>query len=79
MDDVKAFEMFRQCAVDVLQVEADLVRLEASFAEDLDADSLDLLELALAVEESFGIRVVEEELRDVKTVEQAFTLVLAKL
>ena len=79
MEETKAFETFRQCAADVLQVDADSVHLEAHFRDDLDADSLDLLELALAVEEAFGIRVVEEELRDVRTVAEAFSMVLAKL
>ena len=39
------FERFKRCAVDVLSVEADQVTPEARFAEDLDADSLDLVEL----------------------------------
>ena len=78
MDEEKAFELFRNCAVEVLQVEPDQIRLDARFADDLDADSLDLLELALAVEEVFGVRVVEEELRGIETVEQAFTLFRTK-
>ncbi|HJP24893.1 MAG TPA: acyl carrier protein, partial [Acidimicrobiales bacterium] len=48
------FEKFRKCAVEVLSVEADQVTMEASFAEDLDADSLDLVELVMALEEEFG-------------------------
>jgi len=79
MDSEKAFGLFRGCAVDVLQVEADQIRLETRFIEDLDADSLDLLELALAVEEVFGVRVVEEELRGIETIGQAYDLVYSKL
>jgi acyl carrier protein len=79
MDSEKAFGLFRECAVDVLQVEADQIRLETRFIEDLDADSLDLLELALAVEEVFGVRVVEEELRGIETIGQAYDLVYSKL
>ena len=44
------FERFRQCAVEVLSVEADQVTMEANFADDLDADSLDLVELVMALE-----------------------------
>ena len=48
----EAFEKFTECAVEVLQVPADKVTKEARFAEDLDADSLDLVELVMALEES---------------------------
>ena len=51
------FEKFRKCAVEVLSVEADQVTMEASFAEDLDADSLDLVELIMALEEEFDVNV----------------------
>ena len=53
------FERFKRCAVDVLSVEADQVTLEARFAEDLDADSLDLVELVMELEEEFDITVEE--------------------
>ena len=43
MDQEEAFDKFKQCAVDVLQVEPAKVTPEASFADDLDADSLDLV------------------------------------
>jgi acyl carrier protein len=52
---------------------------EASFADDLDADSLDLVELVMALEEQFGITVDESELEGVSTVGQAFELVSSKL
>ena len=51
------FERFKRCAVDVLSVEADQVTPEAKFAEDLDADSLDLVELVMELEEEFDITV----------------------
>ncbi|MGH9056600.1 MAG: acyl carrier protein [Acidimicrobiales bacterium] len=79
MDDDKAFDKFKQCAVEVLQVPADKVTPEASFAEDLDADSLDLVELVMALEEQFGISVDESELEGVETIGQAFDLVTSKL
>ena len=49
------FARFRKCAVDVLSVDADKVTLEASFGDDLDADSLDLVELVMALEEEFNV------------------------
>jgi acyl carrier protein len=79
MDNAEAFEKFKQCAVEVLQVEPQKVTPEASFAEDLDADSLDLVELVMALEEQFDITVDESELEGVKTVGQAFDLVHSKL
>jgi acyl carrier protein len=71
----EAFEKFKTCAVDVLQVPAEKITKEARFAEDLDADSLDLVELVMALEEKFDISVDESELEGVETVQQAFDLV----
>jgi len=63
-----------QLAVDEAQVVPD-----ARFAEDLNADSLDLVEAVLALEEEWGIEIPEEEMDGVKTVGQAVTLVASKL
>ena len=73
------FERFKRCAVDVLSVEADQVTPEAKFAEDLDADSLDLVELVMELEEEFDITVEEEELQDLPTKGDAFKLISSKL
>jgi acyl carrier protein len=75
----EAFEKFKECAVEVLQVSAGKVTREARFAEDLDADSLDLVELVMALEESFDVSVDETELEGIETVGQAFDLINAKL
>jgi acyl carrier protein len=79
MDSNEAFDQFKQCAVEVLQVAPDKVTPQASFAEDLDADSLDLVELVMALEEKFDITVDESELEGVETVGQAFELVTSKI
>ena len=79
MDSNEAFDKFKECAVEVLQVEPSKVTKEASFANDLDADSLDLVELVMALEEQFNITVDESELEGVETVGQAFELVSSKL
>lgn len=79
MSDDATFEKFRNCAVEVLQVPAEKVTLEASFANDLEADSLDLVEFVMSLEEAFGITVDESELDGVETVGQAYELVTSKL
>lgn len=77
--DEALFARFRKCAVDVLSVDEAKVVPEAKFAEDLDADSLDLVELVMALEEEFGVSVPEEELEGIGTVGQAYELVTSKL
>ena len=79
MSDDAAFDKFRSCAVEVLQVPADKVIPEARFGDDLDADSLDLVELVMALEETFDITVDESELEGIETVGQAYDLIAAKL
>lgn len=73
------FERFQKCAVEVLSVEEGQVTKEASFADDLDADSLDLVELVMALEEEFDVTVEEEELEGIETVGAAFDLIKGKL
>lgn len=79
MSDEKNFERFTKCAVEVLSVDAAQVTKEAKFAEDLDADSLDLVELVMALEEEFDVTVEEEELEGVETVGSAYDMVVGKL
>jgi acyl carrier protein len=62
-----------------LAVDAGKVTPEARFSEDLDADSLDLVEAVLALEEEFGVSIPEEEMEDVATVGQAVDLIVEKL
>ena len=73
------FDRFVKCAVDVLSVDASKITVEASFGDDLDADSLDLVELVIALEEEFGIEVPESDLEGVYTVGKAFALVTSKV
>ena len=77
--DQELFARFVKCAVDVLSVEADKVVPTASFGDDLEADSLDLVELVMALEEEVGVEVPEKEVEDIKTVGQAFDLIVGKL
>ena len=73
------FKRFTKCAVEVLSVDEAQVTMEASFADDLDADSLDLVELVMALEEEFDVTVEEEELEGVTTIGGAYGLVVGKL
>jgi acyl carrier protein len=77
MDRSEALTALRTAAVDVLQVEADKVTEAASFAEDLEADSLDLVELVMSLEDTLGITIEEDELAEVKTVGDALDVILA--
>ncbi len=62
-----------------LSVPEDQVNPDSRFQEDLDADSLDLVEAVLALEEEFGVTIPEEEMEGVRTVGQAVQLVASKL
>src|SRR5688500_2619563 len=73
------FARFKKCAVEVLSVDEARIVPEAKFGDDLDADSLDLVELVMALEEEFGVEVPEEELEGIETVGQAYDLVVGKL
>ena len=79
MANDEKFDRFKKCVVDVLSVEPEKVTMEAKFGDDLDADSLDLVELVMALEEEFDVAVDEEELEGVETVGQALDLVSSKL
>jgi acyl carrier protein len=79
MEREEAVSALREVAVEVLSVDPDSVVEEARFKEDLDADSLDLVELVMGLEERFDISVPEEDLENVGTVGQAVDLVMAKV
>ena len=79
MDRDEAFAKFKGCAVEVLQVPEEKVTMDARFGDDLDADSLDLVELVMGLEERFDISVPEEDLEGVTTIGQAVDLVMSKV
>ena len=79
MDRNEALSKFTDNVVEVLAVDPSKVTLEASFSDDLGADSLDLVELVMAREETFDIEVAEDELKDIRTVGESFELIYAKL
>lgn len=69
--DSPNFDKVKEIIVDQLDVEADQVTADASFIEDLGADSLDTVELVMALEENFDIEIPDEDAEKIKTVRSA--------
>ena len=78
-DRTEVEERVRKVLAEQLAVDESQVVPDARFAEDLNADSLDLVEAVLALEEEWSIEIPEEEMDGVKTVGQAVDLVVSKL
>jgi acyl carrier protein len=70
-------EKVRHVIVEQLNVEEDDVIEDASFVDDLGADSLDIVELVMALEEEFGISIPDEEAENIKTVGDAVSFIEA--
>ena len=64
-------EKVKRIVVDQLGVDEDEVKPEASFVDDLGADSLDVVELVMALEEEFGLEISDEDAEKISTVKQA--------
>lgn len=79
MDKAEIEVRVRKVLAEQLAVDESQVVPNARFAEDLNADSLDLVEAVLALEEEWNIEIPEEEMDGVKTVGQAIELVASKL
>lgn len=76
MTRAEVFELIRDRLSDILEIEPDQIREGDSFADDLEADSLALIELVEALEEEFaertvGFRIEDEDLQDLKSVRDA--------
>ncbi len=65
------FDKVKEIIVDKLGVDESAVKLEASFIEDLGADSLDIVDLIMALEEEFGVDIPDEEAQNIKNVGDA--------
>jgi len=65
------FERLQAIVAEQLGVEPDQVTPEAEFIQDLNADSLDMVELVMSLEEEFGIEISDEEVENIRTVGDA--------
>ncbi len=79
MEVNEVFEKVKKLFVDELGIDAEKVTMEAKLEEDLDIDSLGIVEVVMAFEDEFEIEIDDEELTDVGTVGQAVNLLHSKL
>ena len=63
------FEEIKAVIVETLSVDEDKVTLEASLSDDLGADSLDAVELGMAIDDAVGVSIADEDLPNIKTVQ----------
>ena len=69
------FERVKKVIVEQLSVEESEITAEASFIQDLGADSLDIVELVMALEEEFGTEIPDEEAEKIQTVQNAVSYI----
>ena len=69
------FEKLKKVIADVLNVDPDEIGMDSTFVDDLGADSLDLFQVIMGIEEEFDIEIDAEDTEDIKTVEQAVELI----
>jgi acyl carrier protein len=79
MDTQEIEAKVKEIIVEQLGVEEDEVTSEASFIDDLGADSLDTVELVMAFEEAFDIEIPDEDAEKIATVKDAIDYVVSKL
>lgn len=75
----KVFDRIKTIIVDQLGIDENKITPEASFIDDLGADSLDMVELIMAIEEEFEIEVPEEEAENITTVSDAINYISSKI
>ena len=75
MDPSEAFSTFQRCVAEVLDVEPELIQPDVRWREGLDADSLAVVEITLALNDAFSIKIPDVDPEQLETVGQAFDLV----
>jgi acyl carrier protein len=79
MSQEDIFAKVKKIVTEQLEVEGDQVTPQASFAEDLSADSLDTVELVMALEEEFDIEIPDEEAEKITTVQDAVNYISSQV
>lgn len=75
----EVFEKVKNIVMDQLNIDESEIKPETSFADDLGADSLDLVELIMALEEEFGFEISDEEAQKIKTVGEVVDYIKSRL
>ena len=71
-------EKIKEIVADQLGINAEDIKLESNFKEDLEADSLDLFELVMSLEEEYGVEIPSEDLEKIETVKDIIEYLKAK-
>lgn len=79
MEREELFKKVREVVADKLSISEEQVTENASFVEDLGADSLDTVELVMALEEKFGLDIPDEEAEKLSTVGKAVDYIMSRL
>ncbi|MBO4688924.1 MAG: acyl carrier protein [Clostridiales bacterium] len=78
MSSDSVFEKVKAILVDQLNISEDTVQMDSLFVDDLNADSLDMVELVMAMEQEFNISIPDEEAERIKTVGDAVEFIKSK-
>jgi acyl carrier protein len=73
----EVFDQVKEILVERLDIDEDDIKLEAHLRDDLKADSLDLVELIMDLEERFGVKISDEEAQGIGTVGEAVDFIVA--
>ena len=79
MDRNEIVDAVKDACVELLQADKDELTEATSFADDLEADSLDLVEVVMSLEDEFDLKIPEDDLDGVKTIGEAADVVVARL
>lgn len=79
MTKEEIFAQLKEMLVDQLGVDEEDITMEASFQDDLDADSLDLVEMIMEMEDKFSVKISDEEAEKIRTVGQAVDFVAERV